>query len=93
MEKMPIWLKSGKILGIVHGPQDIHTENSNIKLFHNNKVNQCCVSTATLTMYILLPATIRTPQQQIENIFLHSHSNHSYVEAPNIYIILGAVNY
>ena len=66
IEKMPIWLKSGKILGIVHGLQDIYNDNSNIKLFHNNKANQYCVSKATLTMYILLPATIRTPQQQIK---------------------------
>jgi len=90
---MPICLKSGLMLGVVHGLQDFYTDNSNMKLFHNNKVNQCCVSMATLTMYILLPATIRTPQQQIENIFLHSQGNHSYAKAPHIYIILGAVNY
>jgi hypothetical protein len=90
---MPNWLKSGLMLGVVHGPQDVYIDNSNIKLSHNNKVNQCCVSMATLTMYISLPATIRTPQQQIENIFLHSHGNHKYMKAPHIYVILGAVNY
>jgi hypothetical protein len=93
VDKMPIWLKSGLILRVVHGPQDGYTDNSNIQLFYNNKANQCCVSMATLTMYILLPATIRTHQQQIKNIFLHSHSNHCYSKVPHIYITLGAVNY
>jgi hypothetical protein len=90
---MIIWLKSDLMHGVVHGPQDVHIDNSNIKLFQNNKLNQHCVSMATLTMDILLPATIRTPQQRIENIFLHPHSNHSYAKAPHNYIILGAVNY
>jgi hypothetical protein len=79
--------------GNVHGPQDIYNDNSNPKLFHNNKENQYSVSKATLTMYILLPATIRTTQQQIEKIVLHSNRKHSNAKAPNIYIILGAMNY
>lgn len=57
VEIIPIWLKSGKILGVVHGPQDIYNDTSNIKLFHNCNVNQCCVSMATPPMYISLPAT------------------------------------
>jgi len=80
---MPIWLKSGKILSVVHEPQDIYNDTSNIKLFHNYKVDQSSVSMAT----------IRIPQQQIEKIFLHSHDKHSYAKVPDIYIILGTVNY
>jgi hypothetical protein len=92
-QKKPIWLKSGKILGIVHGSQNAYIDNSSIKLSHNNKVNQCCVSMAMLTMYMLMTSTIRSPQEQIANIFLHSHGKHSHAKAPNIYSILGEVSY
>jgi hypothetical protein len=71
--------------------------NSNIKLLNNNnnnnnKVNQNCISMAMLPMYVLLPAKNDTPQQTKDR-FLHIYRNHSYVKAPNIYIILGTMNY